>query len=118
MKRLPKLMYAVGSRVIPRTGHALERVCREFRHFQVRKYGLASLDSAKDQIGLFMIGYTLEQMYKNVQRDPEKWAGHPLTRTLLYKMWTQPRVSVLIHRSVPLEGVPEVEPEVKQLLAA
>lgn len=37
MERLPKLLYAVGSSVIPRAGNAIERFFRQFRHFQLPK---------------------------------------------------------------------------------
>jgi transposase-like protein len=109
VERMPKLLYGVGSCVIPLTGNAIERFFRGFRHFEVRKYGFYSFATAQDQIALYMIGYTLEQLHKKVQQEPEKWANHPLARTLLYKMWTEPRVSVLMYPEVPEELIEKVE---------
>jgi hypothetical protein len=56
-----------------------------------------------------MIGYTLERLYQNVKKNPKEETQRPLVRTLLYTMWTEPRVSMLMNQPAPAEFFHEVE---------
>ncbi|MBC8509247.1 MAG: IS6 family transposase [Chloroflexi bacterium] len=54
---LDKLLPAVGSRVLPTTTNAIERFFRQFSRFYKVRRGFHSVESAKDQLALFLIGY-------------------------------------------------------------
>jgi transposase-like protein len=54
---LDKLLPAVGSRILPTTTNAIERFFRQFNRFYKVRRGFHSLDSAKEQVALFLIGY-------------------------------------------------------------
>jgi len=54
---IDKLLPAVGSRVLPTTTNAIERFFRQFNRFYKVRCGFHSVQSAKDQLALFLIGY-------------------------------------------------------------
>lgn len=54
---LGQLLPAVGSRVLPTTTNAIERFFRHFNRFYKVRRGFHSVESAKDQLALFLIGY-------------------------------------------------------------
>lgn len=54
---LDKLLPAVGSRILPTTTNAIERFFRQFNRFYKVRRGFHSVDSAKEQLALFLIGY-------------------------------------------------------------
>ena len=54
---LGMLLPAVGSRVLPTTTNAIERFFRQFNRFYKVRRGFHSVESAKGQLALFLIGY-------------------------------------------------------------
>ena len=62
---LEQLLPAVGSRVLPTTTNAIERFFGHFARFYKPRNGFHCVDTAKDQLALFLIGYLLSKRAKD-----------------------------------------------------
>lgn len=94
---LPQVMLAISNRKIPRTNNAAERFFRAFSRFARPRNGFGSPESARLQIGLFVLGSFIEQIARlsaqgKLPQSPELEA---FQKTVLYQMWTHPRMAVL-----------------------
>lgn len=92
---LPFLIGAVGSRVIPTTNNAIERVFRAFNRFAYVKYGFGNVESARRQIALFMIDYTLRRLELNLKEHPKEYEQEPVGNSMLFEMWKHPPLESL-----------------------
>lgn len=63
---LPHLLPAVGSRRIPRTTNAIERFFRAFQRFYKVRRGFCTLESAHQQLLLFLVFYVFTQGDKGI----------------------------------------------------
>jgi transposase-like protein len=93
---LPFLIGAVGSGVIPTTNNAIERVFRAFNRFAYVKYGFGNVESARRQIGLFMIDYTLRRLELNKKKHPQEYEQEPVGQSVLFEMWRHPSLESLM----------------------
>lgn len=90
-------MPAISNRKIPRTNNAAERFFRAFSRFARPRNGFGSPESARLQIGLFVLGSFIEQIARlsaqgKLPQSPELEA---FQKTVLYQMWTQPQMAIL-----------------------
>lgn len=93
---LPFLMGAVGSRVIPTTNNAIERVFRSFNRFAYGKYRFGNVDSARRQIALFMVDSTLRRLELNQNKHPKEDEHEPVGQSVLFEMWKHPLLESLM----------------------
>jgi len=89
----------VGSRVLPTTTNAIERFFRQFNRFYKVRRGFHTVNSAKDQLALFLIGYLFSQRAADGVAPIEAiWSE--AAQTPLYRLLNDPFGMLMDHHNV------------------
>jgi len=91
-ERLGELLPAIGSRRLPKTTNAIERFFCAFNRFYKVRRGFHSLESARDQLCLFLVGYLFSKRAKDGTAPIETiWpeAAHPPVSAPERPVWTE-----------------------------
>ena len=89
MEKLPCLLPAIGSRLIPRTTNKIERFFRAFNQFYKGRCGFHSLRSARFELSFFILVYLFTQQAKDQKAPIESIM--PQARTMpFYRLINDP----------------------------
>ena len=113
---LEQLLPAVGSRVLPTTTNAIERFFRHFGRFYKNRNGFHCVDTAKDQLALFLIGDLFSKRAKDGTAPIETiWPEAALTP--LYQIFNDP-FSLMTHLESVKQSPKMADPLPGSLLVA
>ena len=105
-EQLPHLLPAIGNRHIPRTSNAVERFFRAFNRFYKVRRGFFSVQSAKQQLILFLVFYLFTPGEEGIA--PIEKVVPEARRMPLYQLMNDP------FHALGLGGKGEVEEKVKE----
>lgn len=86
---LGELLPPIGSRMLPRTTNAIERFFCAFNRFYKVRRGFHSLESARDQLCLFLVGYLFSKRAKD-GTAPIETIWPEAAQTPLYRLLNDP----------------------------
>ena len=110
---LSHLLPAVGSRRIPKTSNAIERLFRSFNQFYKTRNGFFSVLSAERQLKLFLVFYLLTQGDNGVA--PIETIMPEVRQMPIYKLMNSPFASLGLWSGEVKENQPLAEKQLERV---